>query len=128
MEMKCAFVPEFLELPSTLRNPRDGGGGCHGNAILSKFEFTSHVLIHQYQAFDWGKNGIQKKEPRVGGRCTIIAKVKIPGWGKALASELVVYSAHLEVFSGILGRVAQVSEILKYATELKSSFPCQFIG
>ncbi|KAI9216269.1 hypothetical protein BC828DRAFT_393888 [Blastocladiella britannica] len=147
LHMKCAFAAEFLELDSSVRSERDGGGGLHGNAVLSHLDFTPHVLVHAYQAFDWERDGEKKREPRRGGRCTVMAEFAVPGFGSntpssssssltgtvaaaaaAVTQPLMVYSAHLEVFCGMLARVAQFSEILGRASCTRREFPMQFIG
>ncbi|KAI9143397.1 Endonuclease/exonuclease/phosphatase [Paraphysoderma sedebokerense] len=148
--MKCIFLCEFLELDSPLRLARDKGGGYHGNAILSRFNFEARVLKHRFHPFDWERDGMTKSQPRQGERFTIVAEVEVPwsgnGNGKVLSDALtgesdsvelannrpnvervLVYSAHLEVFCGILGRVGQLSDILADAAEHKSSNPCQIL-
>jgi hypothetical protein len=64
---------EFEELHSELRNARSQGGGVHGNAILTKFDFSSwHVLEHSHHPVDWNAAPSQQthklaaKEPRRG--------------------------------------------------------------
>ncbi|KAI9178835.1 hypothetical protein H9P43_005497 [Blastocladiella emersonii ATCC 22665] len=124
LQLKCAFAAEFHELDSAVRSPRDGGGGLHGNAILSRLDFDAHALVHRYQAFDWERDGHKKREPRRGGRCTLVAQFRVGG---GFDRGLVVYSAHLEVFCGMLARVAQFSEILARAAATQKQFPHQMI-
>lgn len=64
---------EFEELHSELRNARSQGGGVHGNAILSKFDFAGwHVLEHSHHPIDWEAapeaqpHKLAAKEPRRG--------------------------------------------------------------
>ncbi|KAI9306348.1 hypothetical protein BJ944DRAFT_263718 [Cunninghamella echinulata] len=66
LNMKGVFVCEFLELYSSLRKSRDQGGGFHGNAILSKYDFNVQVIDHKYQPFQWDKDGHLLNEPRKG--------------------------------------------------------------
>lgn len=48
-----------------------------------------------------------RKEPRTGKRVTVAATVRSP------IGDVVVYSIHLEVFTGIIGRVWQMNGALK---------------
>ncbi|KAL7749483.1 hypothetical protein RI367_005037 [Sorochytrium milnesiophthora] len=135
LKMKCIFVCEFIEIKSSVRRTRDQGGGYHGNAVLSRFDFTARVVPHLHQAFNWERDGMSKREPRVGSRYTLAAEVHVPGFHSRSATpssspdmevdKILFYSAHLEVFCGLLARVAQISEILADATSNKSRFPCQ---
>jgi hypothetical protein len=43
--MHLTFLPEFEELRSARRAPRDQGGGVHGNAILSKFDVLEAAVV-----------------------------------------------------------------------------------
>jgi hypothetical protein len=67
LRLCCVFVCEFVEVDDKCRRPLDGGGGVHGNAILSKYDIVSpRPLLHQYQPFHWEINGKLKNEPRLG--------------------------------------------------------------
>ncbi|ORZ36738.1 Endonuclease/exonuclease/phosphatase [Catenaria anguillulae PL171] len=123
LSLKCTFVAEFLELDHSVRSERDGGGGLHGNAIFSHLDFDAHALVHQYQAFDWERDGMKKREPRRGGRCTVVGHFEVPGFDHPLT----VYSAHLEVFCGLLSRVAQLSEVLARASATKKQSRYQIL-
>ncbi|KAI8384461.1 uncharacterized protein BYT42DRAFT_261895 [Radiomyces spectabilis] len=68
LKMKGGFVCEFHEIDSPVRELRNEGGGFHGNAILSKYDIDFQVLEHQYQPFDWPKDGLGLGEPREGRR------------------------------------------------------------
>jgi len=123
LQLNYAFLCEFEELHSPLRNALLQGGGVHGNAILSKFSFRSvRCLDHKYQPFTWDTDGHTLKEPRKGNRCTIAAEIETP-FGPILC-----YSVHLEVFCGILGRICQFSEVLADARKHQSSLPNQIIA
>lgn len=95
-----------------------------GNAIMSKYPLKeAHVIDHKYQpvgkccsrcsdrvkphtVIDWDREGHELREPRRGRRCSIAAVIETP-----LNEPLLCYSVHLEVFTGILGRLAQFSEV-----------------
>lgn len=108
LRMKCAFLVEFEELHSPLRSARDQGGGVHGNAILSRYNFKPYVVTHGHHPVDWAADGEQLSEPRRGQRAVLAADVMVPGLGRAV----VCYCLHLEVFCGILGRLRQFSDVL----------------
>lgn len=100
LKMNYAFVCEFVELRSIARVPRDQGGGVHGNAVLSRFDFASvEVVTHTHHPIDWESNlhPKSKAEPRKGQRLTICATLDIP------MAPLVVYSVHLEVVYAFMG-------------------------
>mmetsp|Transcript_5423 Transcript_5423/g.13831 ORF Transcript_5423/g.13831 Transcript_5423/m.13831 type:complete len:460 (-) Transcript_5423:125-1504(-) len=110
LQLNYAFVCEFEELYSSARDDRSQGGGVHGNAILTKYDMSEvETIRHRYEPVDWEDEGtiLTASEPRRGGRVSLAARVHCP------QGPLVVYCAHLEVFSGILGRLEQFSEILK---------------
>lgn len=86
------------------------GGGVHGNAIMSKHSLRNiHVIEHRYQPVEWESRGHALREPRRGQRCSIAAVVDPSPLGRPV----LCYSAHLEVFTGILGRLAMFSEVIK---------------
>lgn len=94
LEMNYTFLCEFLELKSKARSERDQGGGVHGNAILTKFDFsTVEAVRHSHHPIDWetNKHPKTKAEPRKGERMTLCAVLNIS------QIPLVVYSCHLEV-------------------------------
>ena len=48
LHMNYVFLSEFEEIRSPLRSPLEQGGGVHGNAILSKFDFVDvQVISHR---------------------------------------------------------------------------------
>jgi len=105
--MNYVFVCEFQEIYSDMRKKEYQGGGVHGNAILTKYNIKkARELDHQYQPFNWERDGHLKGEPRIGKRYTIVTDIETP---LGLVS---CYGAHFEVFCGMLGRVCQLSEIL----------------
>jgi endonuclease/exonuclease/phosphatase family metal-dependent hydrolase len=118
------FVAEFQELHSPMRSPKTQGGGLHGNAILSKWPITEHWVIDHFHAYDWNNKGHLKKEPRSGNRATLVAAIATP---IPHSPSLLAYSAHLEVFTGIYGRLIQLGEILKFAHLHTESYPVQII-
>ncbi|KAF9183682.1 hypothetical protein BGZ51_003860 [Haplosporangium sp. Z 767] len=116
------FVPEFWELEHPERKDRDQGGGVHGNAILSKWPVNGfRVLDHVHHAYEWEQNGLKLKEPRLGRRFTIVADIQTP------SGPLLCYSAHLEVFTGIVGRISALSDILADAELYSDQYPYQIL-
>ncbi|PVU92257.1 hypothetical protein BB561_003948 [Smittium simulii] len=61
------FVTEFVEHKSPQRSVLHQGGGMHGNAILSKFDFTCESAKHNNQPYNWDADGEKLGEPRTGG-------------------------------------------------------------
>ncbi|KAL0097089.1 Endonuclease/exonuclease/phosphatase [Phycomyces blakesleeanus] len=121
LEMKGGFVSEFHELDDPCRKPRDAGGGVHGNAILSKYDISFEVLEHKHHPFNWDRDGGTLKEPRIGRRYTLVSTVRPPSFPPVLC-----YSVHLEVFTGIIGRIECFSEILEHASR-QDKYPHQLI-
>ncbi|KAG0248192.1 hypothetical protein BG011_000367 [Mortierella polycephala] len=116
------FVPEFWELEHPERKDRDQGGGVHGNAILSKWPVNGfRVLDHVHHAYEWEQNGLKLNEPRLGRRFTIVADIQTP------SGPLLCYSAHLEVFTGIVGRISALSDILADAELYSDQYPYQIL-
>ncbi|PSC72469.1 Endonuclease exonuclease phosphatase domain-containing [Micractinium conductrix] len=106
--LNYAFLCEFEEEYSPLRDARSQGGGVHGNTILSKFDFLeSAVVPHRSHPVDWNNptHALARREPRRGERAVLRAVVDAP------QGPLVVYSAHLEVFCGLLARITQLADI-----------------
>lgn len=117
LHMAYAFAPEFRELRSPLRAPRDQGGGVHGNAVLARFPLRApRVVVHRVQPVCWAAEGAARREPRTGARCAVTALVDVPGAPQPLR----VYSCHLEVFCDIAGRVGQFADLLADASECSS--------
>ncbi|KAF7725200.1 hypothetical protein EC973_000366 [Apophysomyces ossiformis] len=122
LSLKGGFVCEFQELDSPLRRPRDEGGGVHGNAILSKYDVTFGILHHRYHGYNWDRDGEKLREPRKGKRYTLIGTVQAPH-----LPPLRCYSVHLEVFTGIIGRISAFSEIFEDAALHVKGTPHQLI-
>jgi hypothetical protein len=59
LSMHLTFLPEFEELRSARRAPRDQGGGVHGNALLSKFDVLEAAVVEHrcVRRFGFGKLG-----------------------------------------------------------------------
>ncbi|KAJ8653285.1 hypothetical protein O0I10_011034 [Lichtheimia ornata] len=123
LKVKGGFVCEFLEIDSPIRQPRDEGGGVHGNAILSKHDIEFRVLQHQYHGYDWDHEGEKLREPRIGQRYTLAGTVHA-----AEMPPILCYCVHLEVFTGIIGRVSSFSEVLEDARQHSKRIPHQVIG
>lgn len=117
------FVCEFEEIDSPVRKLRDAGGGVHGNAILSKHDIDFRVLEHRKDAFNWEKDGNKLKEPRKGKRYTLVGTVSA-----SPLPPIVCYSVHLEVFTGIIGRISNFADILEDAASIAQEYPHQIIG
>ncbi|KAG0268316.1 hypothetical protein DFQ27_007052 [Actinomortierella ambigua] len=122
LQLVGGFVPEFVEIEHSCRKDRDQGGGVHGNAILSKWPISGfRVLDHVHHAYEWEENGHKLNEPRLGRRFTIVAQIETP------SGPLLAYSAHLEVFTGIVGRISALSDILADADLHKDQVPHQIL-
>lgn len=124
LQLTGIFVTEFEELHSPMRSLHAQGGGLHGNAILSKWPITEHWVIDHFHAYDWNAKGHLKKEPRRGNRVTLVAAFSPP---LPNCSSLLAYSAHLEVFTGIYGRLIQLGEILKFSHLHTDQYPMQIL-
>ncbi|KAF9929074.1 hypothetical protein BGZ67_006605 [Mortierella alpina] len=116
------FVPEFWELEHPGRKDRDQGGGVHGNAILSRWPVNGfRVLDHVHHAYEWERDGMKLNEPRLGRRFTIVADIQTP------SGPLLCYCAHLEVFTGIVGRISALSDILADSELYSDRYPYQIL-
>lgn len=122
LKMLCVFVCEFEEIWSERRDPGSQGGGYHGNAILSRFDFEAEALPHQYQPVDWNSEGERRGQPRRGGRYILAANIKVPDLGTLRA-----YSLHLEVYTGIFGRLKQFTNVLDDSRRSSAQIPLQLI-
>ena len=106
--LNLAFTAEFEELRSPLRTTETQGGGLHGQALLSRFDLSDvRALVHSHQPVDWEREGESRREPRRGGRVALAATVHSP------LGPVLVYSLHLEVFTGITGRLLQFADVLR---------------
>lgn len=113
--LNYAFFCEFEELRSPLRDARSQGGGVHGNAILSKWPFSELAVVrHRHHPVDWNNpaHPLARREPRRGERAVLRAVVETP------QGPVVVYNAHLEVFCGLLARIAQLADIFADARSM----------
>ncbi|KAJ1828350.1 hypothetical protein LPJ56_001162 [Coemansia sp. RSA 2599] len=120
--LNCGIAIEFQELASPLRTPAQQGGGLHGNAILSKYDMNFRAIQHAHQPYNWPRDGSLLGEPRLGQRCTLVAEVAVPKGPPVLA-----YSAHLECFTGIVGRTGQLCDLLLDSRESADQFPHQLV-
>ena len=121
LKMNLAFVAEFEEIHSEMRKADAQGGGVHGNAILSRFDMKGKLIFHDEHAFDWETSGHTLNEPRVGERLVLACEVMVPDL------PILCYSAHLEIFTGIVGRLKQFSDILEHAHKNLEKFPHQLL-
>ncbi len=114
-----AFAVEFLEL--TLGKEADLPGvvgtrnarGLHGNAIVSRVALESTDVV-RLSSGDWFTHS--RGEPRVGGRCAVVATVTLDG------VEVDVASVHLESHSDADLRAAQMTTLLD-ALDARGSRP-----
>jgi endonuclease/exonuclease/phosphatase family metal-dependent hydrolase len=130
--LNLAFVTEFEELDSPLRTARDAGGGVHGNAILTKFDISDARAVRHPAAIDWDDGGtlvatgrrhaLAAKEPRRGNRVALTAEIKTP------AGRLQVYSAHLEVFCGMIDRMAQLASLFDDVRSVDPATPVAILA
>ncbi|KAJ2004965.1 hypothetical protein H4R26_002214 [Coemansia thaxteri] len=122
LQLNGTVAIEFQELFSPCRHAAQQGGGIHGNAIFSKFDMVYRIIDHEHQPYNWQRDGALLGEPRVGRRCTLVAEVAVPRRPPLLA-----YSAHFECFTGIIGRVGQLCDLLRDSSENTERFPHQLI-
>ncbi|KAJ2781620.1 hypothetical protein H4R18_002764 [Coemansia javaensis] len=122
LRLNCGVAIEFQELRSPCRSAQQQGGGVHGNAILSKFDMALRVVDHAHQPYDWPRDGALLGEPRLGRRCALAAEVAVPKRPPVL-----VYSAHLECFAGIAGRVGQLCDLLQDSSAHARALPHQLV-
>jgi len=128
--MHYACTIEFIELYSPMRPTSAQGGGVHGNALLSRWPLHFIRPVPHTIVYDWESRGDERSEPRLGGRYTLTAQAHIPGFPYPIQ----IYSAHLETFCGIIGRLKQFAEILRDAervfdgsVEYETTHPSQVI-
>jgi endonuclease/exonuclease/phosphatase family metal-dependent hydrolase len=105
--MQFAFVVEFLELSlggeeeqALLPPGAVNEFGVHGGAILSRLPLERPAAVRF--EFDGAWYGADSSEPRVGGRCAVVATV----------GDLVVVAPHLESHGGPSGRARQLADLL----------------
>ena len=105
--MSFAFAVEFLELglgsrDERARLPADAHNefGVHGGAVLSRVGLERPAAVRF--EFDGSWYEPDGPEPRVGGRCAVVATV----------GDLVVVAPHLESHGGPRGRARQVADLL----------------
>lgn len=123
LEMRCAFFTEFEELHSKVRKPHVQGGGVHGNAILSRFDFMARLVDHTHHPIDWERDGERIGEPRRGRRAILAAEIQVPG----MKRPVLCYSLHLEVFCGIFGRLKQMADVFADSRLSAPDHPWQLI-
>jgi endonuclease/exonuclease/phosphatase family metal-dependent hydrolase len=120
LAMHCFFVVEFEELHSATRTHENrvgrkpgSGRAYHGNAILSRHHTLRdpRCIEHSFN-LDWDKTGVTLKEPRIGTRSLLTCCIND---GQNI---LHLYTLHLEIFCGMLGRVRQLSDALHDANTL----------
>ncbi|KAJ1950319.1 hypothetical protein FBU59_000738 [Linderina macrospora] len=122
LKLNGAMVVEFQELESPARDKGQQGGGIHGNAIYSKYNMNLRVIDHRHQPYNWERDGAILGEPRRGRRFTLAAEVLVPRRPSVLA-----YSAHFECFTGIIGRVGQLSDLMHDSEQHAATLPHQLV-
>ena len=105
--MQCAFAVEFVELSlggeeeqALLAPDAVNAFGVHGGAVLSRFPLERPAAVRF--EFDGAWYGADSIEPRVGGRCAVVASV----------GDLVIVAPHLESHGGPSGRARQLADLL----------------
>ena len=105
--MAFVFAVEFVELSLGGEDERDelpadsaNEFGVHGGAILSRFPLERPAAVRF--EFDGQWYADDSPEPRVGGRCALVATV----------DDVVVVAPHLESHGGPTGRSRQVTDLL----------------
>lgn len=109
LALNYVFLCEFEELRSPNRDQLSQGGGVHGNAIMTKYDITDIAVVpHRIHPVDWNDQShpLAQREPRRGQRAVLRCTMSTP------QGPFVVYCAHLEVFCGMLDRIAQLADIL----------------
>ncbi|MEJ2488157.1 MAG: endonuclease/exonuclease/phosphatase family protein, partial [Anaerolineales bacterium] len=113
LNMKGYYSIEFFEIDSPYRAKSNGGGGVHGNAILTKIKPTNVYRIELPVYYDWenppkGAEFYAKIEKRIGKRFAICADFKFN------TELLTVCSTHFEdKKGGVKGRIDQLNTIIE---------------
>lgn len=111
------FGIEFFELETPYRTAELAGGGVHGNAILSRFDFSDSYRIELPVIFDWeappsSEKSVALLQKRLGSRFALCAGIECCG------SRFTFCSAHLENIGGDLdGRVVQLQSLVSQVDE-----------
>lgn len=106
-----AFGVEFLELDRGDAAERAATAGAHdevgyhGNAVLSSLPLERAALVRLEGRGDWF--GPERDQRRVGGRCAVLAEVRLAG------GPLVLAAVHLESHSDPADRAAQMGVLLR---------------
>lgn len=102
------------------QKPRRAGSQHALHAFIRAQSCSVSPAPHSYivcrlHPVDWNDatDPIAKREPRRGQRATLRATIETP------QGPLVVYCAHLEVFCGMLARVAQLADIFADARRMR---------
>lgn len=74
LELNYVFLCEFVELRSTQRDVASQGGGIHGNAIMTRFDFDGFEKIeHSYHPIDWDSDDHQLSRRAPGQRSALFS-------------------------------------------------------
>lgn len=118
LNMQCAFVCEFIELDSDVRDPINASGpnALHGNAILSKYPLEDlRAFPHSFDR-NWAECGLRLREPRIGRRVVLHASVS------STAHTLHLYCLHTEIFCGMTNRARQIADAVYDARKQYEGF------
>jgi endonuclease/exonuclease/phosphatase family metal-dependent hydrolase len=119
--MSYAYGVEFLELDLGAPNERALCGdsfnarGFHGNAVLARAPLQASAMIRLDEHGHWFHG--ETNQPRVGGRCAIVATLAI-GDGA-----LVVVSVHLESKADAAYRARQTKRLLDSIDSYAGNLP-----
>lgn len=112
------YANEFMELDVPYRKGKLGGGGVHGNAVLSRYYMDRGRYFELPECFDWKTKTTpsllaDRREKRFGGRSALVCQYK---WGEG---KLIISSTHFEDKSGgVAGRQSQFKSIIDQTIEL----------
>lgn len=102
----AVFGVEYLELTKgtgdELNLPSENTAALHGNAILTRHEFSSPEIVRLPRC----ENNFESKEKRIGGRLGLFANIKFGD------KEFLAATAHLDVVNTPRCRAQQLRQVL----------------
>lgn len=112
LSLNCVFIAEFEEYVSPVRSADNQGGGVHGNAILTKYDFGEVCAIPHTEVINWDLDGLRLSlEPRSGNRVSVFAEIRLPNY------TVTAISCHLEPFVTCHDRFIQFNDVLKFCSK-----------
>ena len=114
-----AFAVEFLELGLGGRVERErhageeNAAGLHGNAVLSNLPLRRPAVVRFDRSGAWFTE--ERGEPRIGGRCAVLATVDGPA-----GIDLTVVATHVESHGDPAQRATQMAALLDAVDEYSS--------